>query len=389
MKLYAYLKITFKQILKEFPSFFLSYAMYPIILALIMGFIQKDMFTPKINEPIISVSLRDEDETTESQGLISYLKNEEVSKLITIKTDDKYDYELIIPKGYASSLTGGSTAQIKVIAGKNSSTTLGNLLIGIVDRYNQEISQKLIIKNRLDNKDISKHDKEVLINEINVVLGNVNNTSLFNSNVYKVRKALNSYEYFSISFLNFAFITFVLAIIAGDSLQKEIGLFNRIMSTSMSRFEYFNLGFMSNYLTMIVANTLYVLVFRVSGLSFKGSIPMLIVLILVQSLMITTIGTLISSLFSKRVAFAIVQIFLIFQVTCDMVGPLERLNNNQISRFFAKYKPDILISNSYKNYLLYNNFSAISVYLLIMIGASIVLYLINLWTVKMKWGVIK
>lgn len=41
MKLLAYLKINIKGLIKEFPAFLLSYGIYPIIIALVMGYMQK------------------------------------------------------------------------------------------------------------------------------------------------------------------------------------------------------------------------------------------------------------------------------------------------------------------------------------------------------------
>ncbi len=390
MKLLAWLKVSLKGIIKEFPAFVLSYAMYPLILALVMGYVQQDMFTPTINDPIFSVVIVDEDNTKESQGLVSFLNSEEISQVMTIVSDDneKFDYTLRISKGYKDSLLGNSRATVKVEAEEKSSTTMGNVLVNIVDKYNMEISQGMLISKNIENTSLTPEEKDKLVEEVYTILTEVYDTDSIENNIYSVRKSLDSFEYFSVTFLSFGFIIFVMAIIASDAIEKENGLRNRIMSTSITRFQYFNYGLVSNYFTMIVINSLYIGVYRLSGLSFQGPLPLLMLIILIQSLLITTIGTLISTLFKKKYGLPLVQIFLIFQMILGgMIGPLDKWTGNPLFEFFSKYKPDILISNTWRNYILNGNLSSMSNYLLIMIGISLGLYLINLLAVSMKWGV--
>ena len=392
MKLLAYLKVSLKGIIKEFPAFLLSYAIYPIVIALVMGYVQKDMFTPVVNDPIFSIIIVDEDNTRESQNLISFLNNDEISKVMTVKSSDseKFDYTLRIPKGYEDSLLGKSFSSVKVDAEEKSSTTMGNVLVNIVDKYNKEISQSLIIQKSIENNSLSREEKDKLIGEINTVLDNANGTDSIKTIIHDVKKSLNSYEYYSVTFLNFAFIIFLMAVIASDAQEREVGLYNRIMSTAITKWEYFNYGIMSNYLVMIIANLIYVSAYRISGLSFKGSLPILLLIVLVQSFMITVIGTLISTIFKKKYGLPLVQIFLVVQMIFGgMIGPLNKWNKSPIFDFFAKYKPDAVIVNTYRNYIIHNNLSSISSYLLVMLGISIVLYLINVLVIHRKWGVSK
>ncbi|WMM25310.1 ABC transporter permease [Tissierella sp. MB52-C2] len=392
MKLLAYLKVSLKGIIKEFPTFVLSYAIYPIVLALVMGYVQKDMFTPAINDPIFSIIIVDEDNTKESQSLISFLNSADMSQVLTVQPSDsdKFDYTLRVPKGYSSSLLGKNSASVKVEAEEKSSTTMGNILVNIVDKYNLEVSQGLIISEGIEGSSLSEENKENLIMELRSALGNAYDTNSIKDNIHKVRKSLNSFEYYSVAFLNFSFIIFLMAVVASDALEKEQGLYSRIMSTSMTKVQYFNYGVMSNYLMMLVANLIYVGAYRISGLSFKGSLPILLLIVLVQSLMITIIGSLISTLFKKKYGLPFLQVFLVVHMILGgMVGPLHKWNSNPIFNFFAKYKLDAVIVNSYRNYIINNNLSSISNYLLIMVGISAILYLINILLIKMKWGVSK
>lgn len=382
MKLLAYIKLSIKSLIRELPAFVLSYAMYPIILALLLGYIQKDDFTPQINQPIFSIEVVDEDNTDASKGLVSYLESEEISKILTVEKNNSedLDYTLIIPKDYNMSLTGEKKIEFKIEASEDASTSKGNLLANLVDNYNKEISKALLIEKNIANSSLDK-------TEINSIISKAYSTNSIQFEKYSGEKTLSSYEYFSISFLGFIFILFIMAIINSDNMEKEIGLYSRIMSTSITKVQYFNFNLISNYLMMIVINSLYIFSFRLGGLSFSGSLSILWVIILLQSLVITLIGSLISTIFKKKYGVMVAQIYLMFHMIFGgMMGSPKNFSHIEVFQFFSKYKPDVLISNTYRNYLIYNDFSSISSYLLGMIIFSIIIYLVNIIAAKREWG---
>jgi len=390
MKLLAFLKVSIKGIIKEFPAFLLSYGVYPLVLALIMGYTQKDLFTPSINNPIMSVVIQDEDNTVQSKNLVDFISSEEMSKVITVKNsqDENFDYTIRIPQGYEDSLLGNSSTSVIVEAKEKASTTLGHILMSIIDKYNEEISQGLVIRRNIENMPISAEEKENLILEINNILLKAYATEPIKSNIHTVRKSLNSYEYYSITFLSFAFVIFLMAVVSSDALEKEKGIYHRVMSTSMTRVQYFNYGFASTYFTMIIASLLYVFAYRIAGLSFNGPLVLLLLIVLVQSLMITAAGSLISTIFKKKYGIPLLQTLLIAQMAFGgLLSPITKINSNRIVGFLSKIKPDILISNTYRNYLLDGTIHSISSYLLIMLGISFILYVLSILAVQMKWGV--
>src|SRR5690606_20225416 len=135
----------------------------------IMGYTQKDLFTPSINNPIMSVVIQDEDNTVQSKNLVDFISSEEMSKVITVKNsqDENFDYTIRIPQGYEDSLLGNSSTSVIVEAKEKASTTLEHILMSIIDKYNEEISQGLVIRRNIENMPISAEEKENLILEIN------------------------------------------------------------------------------------------------------------------------------------------------------------------------------------------------------------------------------
>ncbi len=62
------------------------------------------LLPPSVENPIMKISIVDEDNTIQSENLISFLNSEEMGKIIEIDSED-YKYKLIIPKGYEESLS--------------------------------------------------------------------------------------------------------------------------------------------------------------------------------------------------------------------------------------------------------------------------------------------
>lgn len=379
MRLKAYLKLTVKGIIKQLPLILLTYGIFPIILALSLGYMDQDDFSSTMKEPIFSIKILDQDNTPESKGLINYLKSDDIAKLIKIENNSKdIDYTVKIPKGYSNSLKKYQDIDIHIELSKDASTSKANILVNLVDSYNSEITKTILIEKNIENSNIE-------VEGLNMVLSVINSTKSIKTEIYKVEKTLSSYERHSILFLGFVFIWFIIAIITADNLGKEINLENRILSTGISKVEYFNFEFISNYIMMIVINSMYIFIFRIFNFSFQGPISILVLIILLQSLIITLIGSLIVNIFTKKYGIMITQAYLMFYVAIEMIIKGTKLIDMKIFEILSKYKPDKILSDIYRNYIIYNDFESISKYLLIITISSIVLYLINLVSVKREW----
>lgn len=378
MKLLAYMKLSIKGIIKQLPRFILIYGVFPIIAVLSLGHIQQDDFNPSIDQPIFSIRISDEDHTSESKGLISYLKSNNVSKLIKIgENSDDLDYTVKIPKGYSIGLNGDKEIDIKIEASEDASTSKGNMLVNLIDNYNKEATKSNFIEENIEDSDVGA-------GEISAIITDVYSTDSINTEIHVGKKALSSYEYLSISILGIVFILFITTIITGENIGKEIGLYNRILSTGVTKLEYFNLELLSNFFMMIVINTIYIFSFRILKLSFDGPLFILFLIILLQSLVITLIGSFIANIFTKKYGLMIAQTYLMFHAIFG--GIIKQIMDIKIFQFLTRYKPDRIIADIYRNYIIHNKFSSISKYLFAIAIFSIVMYLINIIAIKREWG---
>ena len=378
MKHKAFLKLTAKSTIKNLPRVLLAYGIFPIFLALIIGYFQKDAFTPSVENPIMKISIVDEDNTIQSENLISFLNSEEMGKIIEIDSED-YKYKLIIPKGYEESLSNKNENNVEIHMGKKASTMSGKLLGDLIDGYNIEISKAIYIEGKMLESNISQEEISIMGEKILKAY----NTELIENKFIKVKKSLSSFEHSSITFLSY--MIFLVLMNSNADTKENSAFHNRIMSTPITKIQHFNCEYFAFYFMALFLNTIYIMTYRITGLSFQGSLPILILLIIVQSLLVTTISGFLTAFFRKKILVPILYILMLLQLILGVSAPaIEGMNFEFLKIISKKYSPDILISSTFRNYLIYNNLESIRGNLILIIGISIGLYILSI--LKLKWS---
>ncbi len=388
MKLAAFLRLSLKTIFKTLPVFALFLAGFPLLLSLLMGFVQQDMFTAVVSEPLFAINIIDEDNSLQSGALSEYLSLAEFTEIFTTVDDgEEHEYTLRIPSGYGAGLLGKGEATIKVEIKEKAKLSSAMILAGIVDSFNEEVSQVLIVNRAIEAMDREDWEQQILIGEFNSLLNDLDGQTLFETIPHTIKNNLDSYEYYSVSFFAFVFFFLLQSLIQGKGPAEEIGLRGRVLATPMTRVDYFNFNLATGILQVFVASLLYVGVYRLLGLSFQGSLPLLLLIVFIQALFIGVLGSFMVNVFTKRYGTILLQLFLMFQVLFGgMVGPLDKWSNSAMFQFAAKIKPILLFSNTYKDYILYNSMELLVGNLSILLGLFIVLYLVNIVIVKLRWG---
>lgn len=386
LKVLAYAKLSLKSIIKELPTFIIGFAIFPIFMGLLMGFAQKNMFTPVIDEPLFSISVVDEDNSFESAILMDFLQSKEVSQIFTVDLDDTTKYTLHIPQGYGSSLIGESEAVVRVELEESAWLSTGNILASIVDTFNTKISRNLVIEQKMDSLQLA-NSATGLSEDLKRTLNDVYLSEALHTNIHEVKKNFTSMEYYSIRYLSFTFTLLLLAMINAGDLQKKMGIVDRVGSTPMTKITGLNGSFLSGYLQVLVCLILYIGTYKISGLSFVGSTPLLVLIILTQSLFITAVSMVFLTFFSKQFATILVNSFLYYSLVFGgLVGPLDEWTNMAIFKVLGKIKIDYLITEPYRNYVLYNSFNSVSKLLFLILIISLVLYLMTVMAVKLGVG---
>lgn len=388
MKLRAYIKLTFIQMIRQLPLLLLIFAVFPLFLSGVMAYIQNDTFTPKVTVSKMEIRLIDEDRTSFSQSLLDYLKSDELQHVIAIENEEqKPQLEVIIPKGYGNGLISTKETRIKIKALEKGTGTESAILSQIIDRYNEEASQKLLISNNIQNLELNEDEKVQLSNLINIELQKIYSTDSIRNSIVTLKKSLTAYEFYSVAMLGFMFIMLIMTMAAGVFTEKENGLYNRIISTSLSRNQYFDYTLISSFILALVLNIAYLLPYRITGLSFQGPLPLLGLVILVQSLLATTAAGLLLAFLDKKTVMIGMNIILIAQMVLGgSFFPFEKLSSNLILKNLSNFSPDVLLSKAYKGYILFGSFDSIKYNLLSMLFISALFYIISRIKVRVRWG---
>ncbi|NFL81543.1 ABC transporter permease [Clostridium sporogenes] len=392
MRLKAFIKLRLKSVFRELPIMIFTFAIFPIVLSSLYGYFQKDMFNPKNEIDKIAIYIEDKDNPRLSNELIKLIGSDGQEKFIDIKrSKEKVREEVIIPKGYEKSIIEDKEATIKINEREKDKEVSSKILKDLIDNYNKEVKNNLIIGNNINKMDISKERKDLLVKEIKEEIIKIYKKDVIKNSIVKSTRNLTSYEYYSVSILSFMVIVTIMSLCQGYYEEKRKGIFQRALSTSISKVQYFNYSLISWYIFAVLFNSIYVLSYRFLGLSFKGNIGLLLLIVLTKSFLEVAISSVVIAFFKEqKVAIICLNTFLILSVSLGGVFyPLDKVINsfNIILRaIITNFAPNVLIIKTYKSFLIYNSFEAIKYYLITFILVSIVLYSISLLKVNMKWG---
>ena len=379
MRIKATIKCTFKAILAQWKQIILVYALFPLLLASIMGYFQKDIFKPDTSIEKINISIEDKDNSNISKDLTDVLSSEELKNIFNIS--DNGDYLIKIPEGYEQNLLNSKETTITVEEKKRISRNNEVIIKTIIDEYGKNLTESLIIANNIDYENNQK-----LIKEISKKIEYINSTTSLKANIVDGKKVLTSFENQAASMMTFMIFTIIMGCVAGYHLDKENGSFKRLMSTAITRRTFFNLDLLIFFLSSFVYGLVYIIAFRITGLAFKGLNPInIIILLTVQSILVTAIAGLIISFFKKKTSNIIIIVFMYFQIIFGGGFIPLRDMSNEVFLAIAKFSPGDLITDAYRKCMLFDSISKISNELILMIVVALGAYLISITKVKFKW----
>lgn len=379
MKVKATIKVTVKALLAQWKQVLLMYAVFPLLLIGVMGYFQRDLYKPETKIDAINISIVDEDKSNVSKNFISLLSSDELKNLFNIS--DNGDYIINIPKNYEKDLLQLKDTTI-TIDEKNRVSRQNEVIIkSLIEQYGKSLTESLIVNNNMDLR-----DNEEIVNKITATLKSINETTSIKSNKIEAEGVLTSFENQSASMMTFMLFTIIMGCVAGYHLDKENGSFKRLMSTAITKQTFFKLDLLIFFMSSFVYGSIYVIVSRIAGFAFKGvSLINIIVLLSVQSILITAMSGLIIAFLSKKVSQIVIILFMYFQI---IFGggfiPLKEISN-KVFLTIAKFSPGDIITDAYRKCMLFNSINDISTELILMLVISIAAYLISITKVRLRW----
>lgn len=386
MRIKATIKVTLKGVLVQWKQILLMFAAFPLIIALIMSSYQKDLFKPEVSIDKINISIVDEDNSKTSNKFKELFNAETFKEIFNVT--NKSQYEIIIPKGYEDTLINEKESTIKVNEKKRVSRTNELIIKNVIEQYGKSLTESMLISKKIDamSNAISIEDKDKLFNE---VINNINKNSVttaIKQNIVTGERVLTAIENQAATMMTLMVFTILISCIAGFNMDKENGSNKRLLSTPMTKCNFFNLDVLIFFIASLIYGTIYILAFRISGLAFKGVSVLNITSILIcQSLLIASLAGIIIAFFGKGAANTIVIILMYMHIIFGGgFVPLKDINN-KLFLAISKYSPGNIISETYVNCILFNSFNSIFKYLIIMIVLSLVFYVVSILKVKIRW----
>lgn len=386
MKAWAYLKLHLKAIIKQIHIIFFTGVIFPLILGLVMANFQKEAFIKENKAPFIEISISDEDKSQMSGALISFLKSDELKKIIVIKDKDSENaINLIIKSGYEERLKNNEKQEIIIKEGKNTEGISLKILNDVIQKYHDDIFEGTLIEKNIENKTLPEENKSRLYKNISEEIFNLNSSNFISESILESKRSLTAYEYFSVTMLSYLIFILITGIVHGGYQEKEIGVTDRIKAAPITAIENFNYGFMGTVIYSICLMAMYVGVYKILGLSFNGSITLLALLVIISAIFTVAVSCLLSQIIGKKYFTAFITVLMFVQIILGGTFiPLKQFTSNEFIRSLAKFSPDVLITKAYNGYIIHNSFNSISLYLLGLLGISIISYLLCLVIIKVK-----
>lgn len=384
MRIKATIRATIKAMLCQWKELLLMYSVFPLILAALMGNVQKDMFKPEVSQNKININIIDKDNSKTAESFKELFQTKQLKEIFNVT--DEAQYEIIIPKGYEKDVINLKETTIVVNEKKRVSRTNELIIKSVIKQYSEGLTETMLISSKINTMNIM--DKEKLFNEVITNISKNSDLTSLKQNIIQGERVLTSFENQAATMMTFMIFTIIITCIAGHNIGKSNGSNKRLMSTPMTKCDFFNLDFLLFFLASLVYGAIYILSFRITGLAFKGVNPLNIISILIcQSILIASVAGIIIAFFGKNVATAVVMLPMYIHI---IFGggfiPLSEMNN-KIFISISKFSPGNIISEAYTNCMLFNSFNSISKYLIIMLLLSIVAYCISILKVKIRWEV--
>lgn len=382
MRLKATIVVVFKSFIIEWKQLILIYAIIPLILAAAMGYFQKDLFKPQTTIDKIDINIVDNDNSKASESFKEIFQSEELKKLFNVS--DKGSYIITIPKGYEENVTNLKDTSIR-IEEKNDDSHENEIIIKtIINEYGKGLTESGIIFNKITG--LNAEDKERLFNQVTSSINQLYSTKVLENDMLKGKRTLTSYENQAASIITYLFFMIIMSCTASFYKDKENGSFKRLISTPITRETFFYLDLVIFFISSFAAGVIYIAAFAAAGFGFRESNPFILILILIgQSLLITSISGLLIAFLNKTVTNIVIMFFMYIQILFGGVFiPIKGISS-QVFANICKFAPANVISSSYKNCILFNSISKVSNYLIIMLLISAVLSIISIIKVKTRW----
>lgn len=327
--LIANLKNLLNTIKKNPFTFFFSFLLMPLALALILFKSQSSMMSGEIDISPISINIVDNDMSSYSELIKKSFETEESKKYFILSEDN--DYLISIPKGFENKIVDNNKIDLSIETISDSPSIYDTELI---NSYLNSLGQA-ILKNKDRSTILSSIDDEEkrlqVLNDLNYIDSPI---EIEKENILKEEK-IPFNEYNGIVMIQYIFISFLLSSIIGSKkLSDTTGLPMRMKTLPVNRYNFELTEIITNTLTLFAFSSLYIFICRIIDMGFSNNLGLNLLIALSISLTTSTFLQFLSNI-KQEIAIVVVYVILYGQLILGgMMGPVNKLFENTVIENF-------------------------------------------------------
>lgn len=370
--------LALKGIAISWKQIVLVYCIFPILITSCLGYFFKDAYEPETKVDKINITIVDKDDSKSSKELKKVFQTQNIKKIFSVSKNSKCI--ITIPKGYEKKIIELNKVTITISDKSGIAQGDKNTIENVINEYGKFITENKMISNKV--MSLSKEDRQKVYDD----LENIYSDKILKNNFVKPKKNLNAYENLGYTLINYIIISIAIGIVGSYKKERKDGVLKRIMAMPMKKEKLFNLNVICYFIYSVVYGGVYILGFIVTGFAFgKCNFINLSIILICQSLVVASLSAFIIAFFSERFSLSFLTALLFFQTLFGGAFiPITETTNNAYAKI-CDFSPLNVISEAYKNCMIFNSFASIEKDLCYMIFFSIVIYLIAFFKIKIRW----
>ena len=347
MKAFYYVKSTLKGMIANGTIVVLCFIGVPIIMACLMGYFSNLTNANPLKLRVLDVKIVDNDNSEMSKKLKEMIKEKELKELIKIVDKDS-DVELVIDKGYEDNILNKNRGTIRINRKTEKKEVATNTLKTILNRYHQNLYVALTDGNI---EELDKFFDTQIIDNIKI----------------DTMKTNNMYEKYAASMIGFVIVMLIMTMVQSAYNDKSVNIESRVNAAPVTKIQYLFYNTLAYIIYVFIIVSAYVIFFRITGLSFKGNVLDLLVLILTSTLLVVSLAQTITTVFKAKYGKIISYIIFLIPVASTEMFFLE---GNKI----AIISPTHYLNNAFTLYNLNGNLTEGWKWILMILVIAIITY---------------
>lgn len=346
---WTYLKTDLKLSFKQFPKLLAVYMLIPLFFSYILAISFSSTFIPDESSDPIQLSIDQEDSGIYSQMLIKALKSEGLSHYLEITDESISSFHLTIEREYSQNLIDNL---LSLESKENSSLTEESILKDILQQWQFSLVNQEYLGQEIAVSDNSAATLSIVaaIQEANSISSN----QIFEQERYESNLALNSFQFTSVSGLNFILIM-SMASVASMVTPQFKGLRKRLAMVPLTAMKRVIFEVLSNSLLFCIILAIYILFWRlINPTTFIGNPIFYLNWIIVYSLFFQSLNVLMHYVIPDKWVQPVYQISVIAYMIFATL-PFDRIISGRLGQLFDENIFRKLFNQPFYDYFIYGD----------------------------------